>query len=92
MMNNPVIEAVYNKRLEIHYNEWYIHTPTGRVKIELQGKIKCPLVNTPISPLTCSKIMDRDDWPRGIDPNVCKKCECYINLSIKKFQDQRKKG
>lgn len=91
-MNNPVIEAVYNKRLEIHYNEWYIHTPTGRVKIELQGKIKCPLVNTSISPLTCSKIMDRNDWPRGIDPNVCKKCECYINLSIKKFQDQRKKG
>lgn len=88
-MFNPVIKSIFDKRTEIHYDEWYIHTQTGKVKIELQGKIKCPLLNESISPLACSKLMDREDWPRGIDPNVCKKCECYINLSIKKFQDQK---
>ena len=86
---NPVINAIFDKRTEIHYDEWYIGTPTGKVKIELQGKIKCPLLNESISSLACSKLMDRLDWPRGIDPDVCKKCECYINLSIRKFQDKK---
>ena len=83
-----IINAVYNKRTEIHYNQWFIRTPEGNeVKIELQGKIKCPLLNTNISSLACSKLMDKSDWPRGIDPEICKKCNCFINLSIKKFQD-----
>lgn len=91
-MNNPVIESLYNKRTEIHYNEWYINTAKGKVKIELQGKIKCPLFNTSISSLTCSKLMDKEGWPRNIDENVCKNCECYINLSIKKFKEKKNKG
>lgn len=90
-MKNPVVtKAIYDKKLEIQYNEWYIHTPKGKIKIDLQGKIKCPLINTSISPITCSKIMDRKDWPRGIDINICKKCDCYINLSIQKFQNKKK--
>jgi hypothetical protein len=91
-MYNPVINAIFDKRTEIHYNEWHISTPTGKVKIELQGKIKCPLLNESISSLACSKLMDRPDWPRGIDPEVCNKCDCYIALSIRKFQNQKTKG
>lgn len=90
-MTNPVIKAIFDKRSEIHYNEWYIHTSTGKIKINLKGKIKCPLLNTSISSLVCSKIMDRKSWPREIDPNVCKKCDCYINLSINKFKEQKRK-
>ena len=90
---NAVLDSIYNKRTEIHYNDWYIKTNDGHdVKIELQGKIKCPLLNTNISSLACSKLMDRSDWPRGIDETVCKKCNCFINLSIRKFQDLKPRG
>lgn len=91
-MDNPVINSLYNKRSEIHYNEWYINTPKGKVKIELKGKIKCALLNTSISSLACSKLMDKEGWPRYEDPDVCKKCDCYINLSIKKFKEKKNKG
>ena len=87
---SQIMNTVYNKRTEIHYNEWYINTNDGKkIKIELQGKIKCPLLNSNISSLVCSKLMDKADWPRGIDENICKKCNCFINLSIRKFQDLR---
>ena len=72
-------------------NEWYIKTDQSSTKIELKGKIKCPLLNTNISSLVCSKLMDRTDWPRGIDKDVCKKCNCFIHLSISKFQDLKPK-
>lgn len=93
--NKALIDSVYNKRLEIHYNSWYIQTYSGdkerkQVKLELQGKIKCPLLNTGISSLTCSKIMSRPGWPRSIDENVCKRCDCYVNLSISKFKNMKK--
>jgi hypothetical protein len=85
-----LMNSIYNKRTEIHYNSWYIRTADNQqVKIELQGKIKCPLLNANVSSLVCSKLMDKADWPRGVDPDACKKCDCFINLSIRKFQDQK---
>lgn len=91
-LKSKVINAVYNKRTEIHYNSLYIQPEKGKqIKIELQGKVKCPLLNTSISSLVCSKLMDREDWPRGIDPEVCKNCNCYIYLSIQKFKDKKPK-
>ena len=87
---NEIMNSVYNRRTEIHYNQWYIRTNEGKqVKIELQGKIRCPLLNTNISSLVCSKLMDKQDWPREIDENICKKCNCFINLSISKFKREK---
>ena len=86
------MDSIYNKRTEIHYNTWYIKPAKDKkVKIELQGKIKCPLLNTNISSLVCSKLMDREDWPRGIENTICRECGCFINLSIQKFKDKKKK-
>lgn len=91
--NKELIDAVYNKRTEIHYNEYYSgpEIQGRRNKIELKGKIKCPVLNTNISSLTCSKLMDRKDWPRGIDNQVCKNCNCFINLSILKLKNNKLK-
>jgi hypothetical protein len=87
-----LIDSLYSKRLEIHYNSWYIRNKENKlIKLELQGKIKCPLLNTHISSLTCSKIMDRPGWPRAIDESVCKRCDCYVSLSINKFKAQKEK-
>jgi len=87
----PIIKSIYDKRLEIHYNEWYIKNKEEKwVKLDLQGKIKCPVLNESISSLCCSKIMDKEEWPRNIDPNCCKKCSCFVHLSIRKFQDKAK--
>lgn len=89
MTPKPIIQSIYDKRLEVHYNEWLIKNKDEKwVKLDLQGKIKCPILNESISSLACSKIMDKEGWPRNIDPNVCKKCNCYVYLSIKKFQDR----
>jgi len=86
-----VINSIYNKRTEIHYNEYFIKINDGSsVKIELKGKIKCPMLNIGISSLVCSKLMDKPDWPRGLDPDVCKKCQCFINKSIIKFKELKK--
>jgi hypothetical protein len=89
--NKELIDSVYNKRTEIHYNEWYIKTDFSETKIELKGKIKCPVLNTNISSLVCSRLMDKEDWPRGIDREVCKKCDCFISVSISKFQSMKPK-
>ena len=92
MNNNPVIDSIYDKRLEIHYNEWFVRDRDNKpVKIDLQGKIKCPLVNMQISSLACSKIMDKEGWPRAIDPDVCKKCNCYVSVSINRFKEKKDK-
>lgn len=93
MKKNPALsEAIQNAFREIQYNEYSFKTRKGEwVKIDLTGKIKCPVLNSLISHQVCSHIMDKETWPRGIDNNICKKCACYINLSIKKFQDQSKK-
>ena len=92
-MNNmkPIIESIYNKNLEVRYNEWYIKNKDNKwIKLNLQGKIKCPLLNASISSLACARIMDKEGWPRAIDENACKKCSCYVYLSIKKFQEKAK--
>lgn len=88
---SKICESIYNKHTEIHYNNWYINTSNGKIKVELQGKIKCPLLNTSISTLVCSKLMDKKGWPREIDKDICKKCNCYINLSINKYKEQKNK-
>lgn len=86
---NQVIDSMYSKRIEVHYNEYYINVEKEKIKLELKGKIKCPLLNISISSLVCSKLMDRPTWPRNIDPEVCKKCGCRINLSIAKFSGKK---
>lgn len=93
MLKKELIDSIYNKRTEIHYNEYYIGPEINgfQAKYELQGKIKCPVLNTNISSLACSRLMDREDWPRGIDKEVCKKCDCFINISISKFQNMKPK-
>lgn len=89
--NKELIDSVYNKRTEIHYNEWFVKSDYSETKVELRGKIKCPLLNTNISSLVCSRVMDKETWPRSIDPEVCKKCNCFINLSISKFKNMKPK-
>lgn len=91
MEQKPIIRSIFDKNLEIKYNEWYIKTKDGKwVHLNLQGKINCPVLNSSISSLVCSKIMDKEGWPRFIDSNICKKCSCYVYLSIKKFQEKAK--
>lgn len=89
MANQELIDSIYNKRTEIWYNELYVSPDIGKPKIkrELKGKIKCAVLNINISPLVCSKLMDEKDWPREIEPEVCKKCNCFIYLSITKFKN-----
>jgi hypothetical protein len=83
------IESIFNKKLEIQYNEKYIRTEKGNfTKIELKGKIRCPLLNCGISSIVCANLMDKPSWPRSIDTTCCKRCACYISLSIKKFKDK----
>ena len=92
MTPKTITTSIYDKRLEIHYNEWYIRNKEGKVrKLELQGKIKCPLLNAQVSSIVCSKLMDKLGWPRAIDEAACEKCFCWINLSISKFQKKKSK-
>lgn len=89
-MNKDVSKSILDKNLEIHYNEAKTKNRNGRtVPLNLQGKIKCPILNQQISSIVCSMLMDKEDWPRGIDENICKKCKCYIYISIKKFQEKK---
>jgi len=92
MKKNPEItESIWNTNLEVQYNEYAFKNRNGEwVKIDLTGKIKCPIINANVSHQVCSHLMDKETWPRGIDPNICKKSSCYINMSIKKFQTQIK--
>ena len=91
MLNKEIINSIYNARTEIHYNEYQFRNKEGNwVPVDLRGKIRCPLLNESISHQVCSHIMDKETWPRGIDEDICKKCDCFINLSIKKFQDKKK--
>jgi len=84
---NPVVVSIYNKNLEVHYNCKYFYDKEGKKQhLDLQGKIKCPALNSSISSVVCSHLMDKPDWPRAIDNNICDKCECYIHLSINKYR------
>lgn len=93
-MKSPkkIVTSIYDKNLEVRYNEWYIRNKDKKlVKLDLQGKIKCPLLNASISSLACSHIMEYKGWPRDIDNDICKKCDCFINVSITKFQERKKR-
>jgi hypothetical protein len=92
MKKNPeASKAIQNAYREVQYNEYSFRNRNGEwVKIDLTGKIKCPVINANVSHQVCSHLMDKETWPRGVDPNICKKCGCYINMSIKKFQTQKK--
>lgn len=92
MLEQKVIDAIYNARTEVHYNSYSFRNKDGiQTKVELQGKIRCPVINASISHQTCNFLMDKSTWPRGIDPDICKKCECYINVSISKYRTEKKK-
>ena len=86
-----VVKSIYDKKLEIHYNEWIIRKDGKKVKLELKGKIKCPVLNENVSSMTCSILMDKEDWPRNICPDICSKCNCFIHLSIAKFRNKNAK-
>ena len=88
--NEELCRSIQDKKLEIHYNEKSVKTKDGLIRLELQGKIRCPVLNCNISSLTCSNFMSKPDWPRGIDQNICTKCNCFIQLSIKSFQSKKK--
>ena len=88
--SKAVSKAIWDKNLEIRYNEKYIKDEYGRlIHLNMAGKIRCPLLNRNISTIVCSKIMDKPDWPRGIDKNICSKCNCYIHVSISKYAKRR---
>ena len=89
---NKVSKSIQDKHLEVHYNEKKIRTREGKiVAINLQGKIKCPVLNQAISSIVCSKLMDKEGWPRFVDQAICKKCNCFVHLSIRRFSEQKKK-
>lgn len=93
MKHNPkVSKSIQDKHTEIHYNDWYVKSRKQKdlIHINLQGKIKCKVLNSKISPLVCSKFMDKEGWPRNIDQSVCNKAECFVYRSIKKFQERKK--
>lgn len=86
-MNNKttISESVQNKYIEIHYNEKTIYTSDGPILIRLQGKIRCPVLNSNITPMVCFKIMDSPGWPRHMSPDICEnQANCFICKSIKK--------
>jgi len=84
---SELINSIYDRKLEVHYNEKTVYNKNGeQVKLDLKGKIKCPLLNEHISFIVCSHLMDRQEWPRGIDPDICKKCNCYVSVSIQRYQ------
>lgn len=89
---SKLTESIYNKNLEVRYDEKIIRLKENKIaKISLKGKIKCPVLNTGISSITCSKLMDHPEWPRGINPDICSECSCFVNLSIKRFRDKKEK-
>lgn len=87
-----LVTSIYNRKLEIHYNEWFSKTKEGKkIKMELKGKIKCPVLNESISSMTCSVLMDKNGWPRNVCPTICSECNCFIHLSIAKFKNKNSK-
>lgn len=79
-----VSESIQNKHVEVHYNQKNIRVNGKDIHIELQGKINCPVLNSKVSSLVCSKIMDQKGWPRACDPTICDSANCKIYKSIRK--------
>ena len=89
-MNKELIKSIQDKHIELHYNEKKIRINNQNIKIEMKGKINCPVLNDKISSLTCSKLMDQKDWPRNIDHEICDKANCKIYKSIQKNMEVKK--
>jgi hypothetical protein len=81
---NSVTKAIQDKHVEVHYNEKQLYVNGENIHIELQGKINCPVLNSRISSLVCSKLMDQNGWPRNCDSCICDNAHCKIYKSIKK--------
>ena len=81
---NTISKAIQDKHVEVHYNEKYLNINGEDIHIELQGKIHCPILNSRISSLVCSKLMDQNGWPRKCDSCCCDNANCKIYKSIKK--------
>jgi len=87
---NPVSKSIQDKHLEIHYNEKDIIINGETMHIELQGKINCPVLNSKVSSLVCSKLMDTIGWPRNCNSEICKNANCKIYESIRKNVSNKK--
>jgi len=87
---NIVSKAIQDKNVEIHYNEKVMKYNNKDVHIELQGKINCPVLNSKISSLVCSTLMDTNGWPRKCDSEICKNANCKIYESIRKNVSNKK--
>jgi len=93
MPKKDLTKSVYDKHLEVQYNEKYLNTTDGIVHIQLKGKIFCPVLNHKISSIVCCKMMDKEGWPRSICPDVCEnQAHCFISKSIKKHVSTKNKG
>lgn len=91
MDKQALIDSIYNKHTEIHYNQKTSILKGGKkVKTELQGKVRCPILNKSVTSITCAKLMDEEGWPRHIDKDICTKASCFIYLSIQKYQEQKR--
>jgi len=87
--NIPLVKSIQDKHVEVNYNEKRIHVGNREVHIEMQGKISCPVLNTKVSSLTCSKLMEQKGWPREIDECICDNAHCKIYKSIQKNMASR---
>ena len=88
-INKPLVKSIQDKNVEVHYNEKRIRVGNKDIHIEMQGKISCPVLNSKISSLTCSKLMEQNGWPRAIDECVCDNAHCKIYKSIQKNMANR---
>ena len=89
MKTNKTSQAIQDKHVEVQYNEKTININGRTIRIELQGKINCPVLNNKISSLTCSKLMESKGWPRQCDPTICDQAHCKIYKSIQKNIETR---
>jgi len=88
-LNIELVKVIQDKHMEVKYNEKFIVINNKRIHIEMQGKINCPVLNTKISSLTCSKFMEQKGWPRHIDNHICDRANCKIYKSIQKNMANR---
>lgn len=98
--NIKLSQSIVDKHKEVMYNEKTMKKQVRGepIKVRLQGKINCKILNCKISSLVCSKLMDQSGWPRHIDENVCDyQGNCHIHKAIiknsmkGKTYDKRKK-
>ena len=92
MRNNKIdiIQSIYDKHLEVSYNEKKLKINGKTIHVQLQGKITCPILNYKISSLVCSKLMDNKGWPRHCDPAICDSANCKIYKSIRNNMKNKK--